>query len=111
MGMQSNVSGESINLGNGDAMSVQELADMISPNQTRVPERPFDLVGTLANTCKAKQLLNWEAKLNMREEMPKLIHLNKFAEANLNHKSSQDSRNIAAKARYKINKSKFSVFG
>lgn len=74
VGMQSSVSGESINLGTGTALSVQELADMISSRQKRVPERPFDLVGTLANTCKAKRLLGWESKLNMREEMPKLLH-------------------------------------
>ena len=56
VGMQSNVSGDSINLGTGETMSVKELADMVSPNQSQVAERPFDLIGTLADTCKAKNV-------------------------------------------------------
>ena len=113
VGMQSNVSGESINLGNGNVLSVQELADMISPNQTQVAERPFDLVGTLANTCKAKRMLKWEAKLNIREEMPKLIQLNQFAQATFKHKlkPSLDKRNAAARVKFATKKARFAIFG
>ena len=112
VGMQSNISGESINLGNGDSLTVQELADMISPNQTRIAERPYDLVGTLADTCKAKKLLGWEAKLNMREEMPKLLRLNKFIEDGWDHTASQESRNAAARGKFGgLDKAKLSLFG
>ena len=55
----------------GDAL--QALADMISDNQSHVSERPHDLVGTLADTCKAKELLHWEAKVNILDAMPKLL--------------------------------------
>lgn len=65
--------GVTVNLGSGDAVSVKEVADMISPKQTHVPERPNDLVGTLANTCAAKSLLGFETKKEFREEMKKHV--------------------------------------
>lgn len=61
--------GVTVNLGSGDAVSVKEVADMISPIQVHVPERPNDLVGTLANTCVAKSLLGFEAKKDFRVQM------------------------------------------
>ena len=30
--------------------------------QVHVAERPFDLIGTLADTCRAKELLKFETK-------------------------------------------------
>lgn len=65
--------GVTVNLGSGDAVSVKEVANMISPKQVHVPERPNDLVGTLANTCVAKSLLGFEAKKEFREEMKKHV--------------------------------------
>jgi hypothetical protein len=42
----------------GDAVSIKEVADMVDPrNQVHVPERPNDMIGSLANTCVAKSLL------------------------------------------------------
>ena len=52
---------------------MQALADMISEDQVHVSERPHDLVGTLADTCKAKELLHWEATVNILDAMPKLL--------------------------------------
>ncbi|KAF4711210.1 hypothetical protein FOZ62_003330 [Perkinsus olseni] len=49
--------GQPINLGSGEAHTVQELADLVSPNQKRLPARKNDLRGTLADTCKAKAVL------------------------------------------------------
>ena len=106
VGMQSNVSGDSINLGTGETLSVKELADMVSSNQNNVDERPFDLVGTLADTCKAKRVLNWEAQLSMKEEMPKLLHLSKSqSTVMMTDPDSVAARNKAAHTK------RFSVFG
>ena len=45
-------------LSSGDAVSIKEVADMVDPlNQVHVPERPNDMIGSLANTCVAKSLL------------------------------------------------------
>ena len=65
--------GVTINLGSGDAVSVKEVANMISKKQTHVPERPNDLVGTLANTCVAKHLLGFETRKEFRTEMKKHV--------------------------------------
>lgn len=113
VGMQSNVSGESINLGTGETMSVKELADMVSPNQSQVAERPFDLVGTLADTCKAKKVLNWQATYSMREEMPKLLQAaNVELPLTESGGGSIQSRNTAARDRFdKLRNKRLSIFG
>ena len=66
--------GVTINLGSGDAVSIKEVANMISrEKQKHVPERPNDLVGTLANTCMAKHLLGFETRKEFRTEMKKQV--------------------------------------
>ena len=101
-----------VNLGSGEAVSVQEVADLVSSNQVprtrtesprppsflrrprpsahslrtpgtcfpvqvHVAERAHDLTGTLADTCRAKRLLNFETHRNFREEMPALLSADK----------------------------------
>jgi hypothetical protein len=61
--------GTPINLGSGIHFSVKEVADMISPNQVHVAERKNDLVGTLADTCRMKDLLKFSAKTDFKKEM------------------------------------------
>ena len=62
-----------VNLGSGRAVCIHELADMVSSNQEHLPPRPYDLEGTLADTCRAKQLLNFEAKEDFASTMRDLI--------------------------------------
>lgn len=73
VGMQSKINGTTINLGTGEVFSVGEVANLISPNQVHVAPRPNDLVGTLANTCRAKSVLNFAAQKKFMSEMPKLL--------------------------------------
>ncbi|KAF4745292.1 hypothetical protein FOZ62_021857 [Perkinsus olseni] len=51
----------------------QELADLVSPNQKRLPARKNDLSGTLADTCKAKAVLGWSTRKDFRTEMSRII--------------------------------------
>ena len=46
---------------------------MVSAKQVHVPERPNDLVGTLANTCVAKSLLGFQTRKAFRAEMKKHV--------------------------------------
>ena len=46
---------------------------MVSAKQVHVPERPNDLVGTLANTCVAKSLLGFQTRKSFRAEMKKHV--------------------------------------
>merc|ERR1719201_1203015 len=57
LGYQSTVHGTSINIGSGVAYSIKDVADMVSPQQEHVAARSNDLSGTLASTCRAKELL------------------------------------------------------
>ena len=61
--------GTEVNVGSGDAVRVGEVADMISKEQVHVPRRENDLVGTLADTCKAKKLLGFETTRVFKDEM------------------------------------------
>jgi len=59
--------------GNGGSGPCSRVANMISANQVNVPERPNDLVGTLANTCMAKSLLGFQARKEFRKEMKEQV--------------------------------------
>jgi nucleoside-diphosphate-sugar epimerase len=61
--------GTPINLGSGSYFTVKDVADMVSKVQTHVAERKNDLVGTLADTCRMKRLLNYETKMDFKKEM------------------------------------------
>ncbi|KNE56855.1 hypothetical protein AMAG_02627 [Allomyces macrogynus ATCC 38327] len=63
-----------VNAGTGVGHSVHEVADLVSPDHTHVAPRRNDLVGTLADTCKAKKVLGFEADYEFTHEMTGLIH-------------------------------------
>jgi len=65
--------GEVINIGAGDNHSVQEIADIISGEQIYIPERPGEVRDTLADITKAKEILNWEPKVSLKEGIGELI--------------------------------------
>eukprot|EP00391_Amoebophrya_sp_Ameob2_P004838 CAMPEP_0179000354 /NCGR_PEP_ID=MMETSP0795-20121207/10622_1 /TAXON_ID=88552 /ORGANISM="Amoebophrya sp., Strain Ameob2" /LENGTH=510 /DNA_ID=CAMNT_0020693335 /DNA_START=84 /DNA_END=1616 /DNA_ORIENTATION=+ len=67
--------GTSINVGSGRAHTVLEAADVVSPGEERVflPARRNDLKGTLADTCRAKELLKFETQKVFEVEMRKLV--------------------------------------
>jgi len=52
---------------------VKDVADLVSSNQQHVAARKNDLLGTMADTCRAKQLLNFEARYDFVETMKKMI--------------------------------------
>lgn len=69
LGYQSDVRGTTINVGSGVAYSVKDVANLVSPNQEHVAARKSDLIGTLANTCRAKELLHFNASHEFRDTM------------------------------------------
>jgi nucleoside-diphosphate-sugar epimerase len=52
-----------IDIGSGTAVTIQELANIVSNKQTYGPRRPNDVAGSLANTCRAKVFLHFEARV------------------------------------------------
>jgi len=73
LGYQSTVHGTVINIGTGKAHSVKEVADLVSSNQIHTEARQNDLLGTLADTCRAKRLLGFEARRDFLESMRHMI--------------------------------------
>jgi len=73
LALQSSLRGVVINVGSGTSVSVKELANLVDPvNQKHVAERPKDLRETLCDTCRAKELLRFEAR---KEFVPSLKDL------------------------------------
>ncbi|KAF2220362.1 hypothetical protein BDZ85DRAFT_267637 [Elsinoe ampelina] len=69
--------GEVINLGTGSSYSVQDLADLVSKDQVKLPPREHDLVRTLADTCKMKKLLQYQPKTDFIKEMSYMVKATK----------------------------------
>lgn len=63
-------SGESINIGNGNNRSVNEIADLIGGEKIHLEKR-LEPVKTLADNKKAKQLLGWEPSMTVEKWIPK----------------------------------------
>ena len=70
---ESAVRGEVFNVGSGTAISVKQLADMISPNQTVTEGRKGDSLATLADISRIKAALGWEPKISFAEGLKELL--------------------------------------
>jgi len=73
LGYQSSVHGTAINVGTGHTFSIKEVADLVSSNQQHVAPRRGDLRGTMADTCRAKRLLHFEAEHDFVATMREMI--------------------------------------
>jgi nucleoside-diphosphate-sugar epimerase len=61
---QSAIHGVALNVGSGVNISVQELADMISPDQVHVARRAGDAEVTLADISRTTALLGWRPRID-----------------------------------------------
>jgi UDP-glucose 4-epimerase len=68
MNHPTSLNGEIFNIGTSRNYSINEIAKMISPNNTvRIPERKGESRVTLANCIKAKSVLGWEATVKLED--------------------------------------------
>ena len=58
--------GEIINIGAGKSYSVMDLVDMIDGDYVHIPPRVGESRHTLADVKRAKNLLGWESKVNLK---------------------------------------------
>ncbi len=65
--------GEVINIGAGRNYSINQLAKIIGGRTVRIPPRPGEAKATLADNSKAKKILNWEPKVDLKEGIKRLI--------------------------------------
>ena len=59
--------GQIFNIGTGINYSVNEVANMFSNNTVNIPERIGEAKETLADIKKAKNILSWEPKINLKQ--------------------------------------------
>jgi nucleoside-diphosphate-sugar epimerase len=70
---ESNVRGQVFNVGSGANISVKELADMISPDQSLREARRGDSMATLADISRIKAALGWEPKVSFADGLRELL--------------------------------------
>lgn len=79
---QSQVRGESINIGSGGSYSINELTALLGGPVEYIPKRPGEPDCTFADIRKARRLLNWEPKIAFTEGVRRLLtQLDAFADA------------------------------
>ncbi len=67
--------GVALNVGGGENISVRELADMISPNQTFAPRRAGDAEVTLADISQIAATLGWRPRVKFADGLAELKRL------------------------------------
>ena len=65
--------GEVINIGAGKNYTINELAKMFGGETTYIPPRIGDIRHNLADITRAKELLGWEPKINLKEGVNNLL--------------------------------------
>jgi UDP-glucose 4-epimerase len=72
---EAGVRGEIFNVGSGENLSVQELANRISPNQVHAQARTGDAAATLADISKIRDRLGWSPRISFADGLKELITL------------------------------------
>jgi len=67
------VEGMALNVGSGTNVSIQEIADMISPDQVHSPRRAGDAEVTLADISRITKLLRWTPRMSLADGLKQLI--------------------------------------
>ena len=57
--------GEVLNVGTGSAYSVQQIADVISNNQTYIPKRDGEMETTFADITRIGKVLGWTPEIDV----------------------------------------------
>jgi UDP-glucose 4-epimerase len=73
----SDVEGTVMNVGSGTNISIQEIANLISPHQVHLSRRTGDAEVTLADISRIKSLLGWQPKISFAEGLGGLLEESK----------------------------------
>jgi UDP-glucose 4-epimerase len=75
MAIQTNLEkyGEVFNVGTGKGIEVQKIADLISEEQTKIPERPGEVMHSRANIDNIKTKLGWKHSVDVVEWVKKSL--------------------------------------
>lgn len=70
---ESDLTGEAINIGTGQAQSVNRLVELLGGETVHIPKRPGEPPRTEAETSKAKRLLGWVPEVPFEEGVKLLL--------------------------------------
>ncbi len=70
---ESEVSGESLNVGSGNHYSVNHLVSLLGGDKVHIPKRPGEPDCTFADTNKIKRLLGWEPKVTFDQGVENML--------------------------------------
>ncbi len=65
MNYEGNLESKTINIGSGSNITIKEVANLISPNQVNIEPRPGEAESTLADITFARNILNFNPKVNV----------------------------------------------
>ena len=71
--VESDLSGEIINIGSNNTYSINRLVELLGGDITYIPERPGEPDCTWADISKANQLLNWKPKVSFETGVEVLL--------------------------------------
>lgn len=71
--VQSDVTGEIMNVGSGDHFSVNYLAELIGGETVHIPKRPGEPDCTFADTKNISSLLNWKPKVSFEQGVAEVL--------------------------------------
>jgi UDP-glucose 4-epimerase len=69
----SKITNEIMNVGSGNHHSVNEIVDILGGEKTYIPKRPKEPDCTFADIKKIQKLLNWSAKITLKDGINKLL--------------------------------------
>jgi UDP-glucose 4-epimerase len=79
---ESNISGESMNVGSGNHYSLNMLVKLLEGEVVYIPKRPGEPNCTFADVSKIGTLLNWKAKISFEDGVQEMLeHMKDWQEA------------------------------
>ena len=66
--------GEVFNIGTGIGTEIQDVANLISDYQIKIPQRPGEVLHSTANIDKAKSVLGWKWSVNVMDWIKKYLN-------------------------------------
>ena len=67
------INGEILNIGSGNAHSINKIVKLLNSKSINIPKRPGEPDRTWANITKAKKVLDWKPKISLEEGIAKMI--------------------------------------
>jgi len=84
MSAESALTGEIMNVGSGQTISVNEIADLLGGSKVYIPKRPGEPECTFADISKITSIMNWHPKIDIQTGVSSVLkEIDYWKEANV----------------------------